>query len=206
MRTMLFDYAAMVALVVCLGVLVVTIVLKLKPRTLLVGVLVILGLFLLLEPKGRIPVVGATPRDWHPESFWFEPWGASIVHRGIDIFASQGVGVVAASDCLVLYSGMINVGGNVVLCLDIGLRLHYYAHLHSIEARGGAWIPRSHPVGRVGSTGNALGKPAHLHYSVMSVIPRPWRATDETLGWMRALYINPVEIWTDHSTETGEAI
>lgn len=44
----------------------------------------------LLPERIRIPVAGATARDWNPQSFWFEPWGASGVHKGIDIFGKKG--------------------------------------------------------------------------------------------------------------------
>ena len=49
-----------------------------------------------------MPVVGATPRDWHPETFWYEPWGESLVHKGMDIFAERGTPVVAATNHIIL--------------------------------------------------------------------------------------------------------
>ena len=45
--------------------------------------LAVLGILLagLLVPERLcIPVAGATRQDWHPRSFWFEPWGVSGVH------------------------------------------------------------------------------------------------------------------------------
>lgn len=52
-----------------------------------------------------IPVQGATHADWNPRSFWYYPWGASGVHKGIDIFAPEGRPVLAATSGLVLVSG-----------------------------------------------------------------------------------------------------
>ncbi|MGB2065773.1 MAG: hypothetical protein ACPHUL_11465, partial [Marinomonas gallaica] len=53
------------------------------------------------EPK-VMPVAGATARDWHPETFWYEPWGASLVHKGMDIFAERGTPVVAATHHIII--------------------------------------------------------------------------------------------------------
>jgi len=63
-----------------------------RPRHLLLALL-LLGL---LAPQWlRVPVKGASSRDWHPQSFWYEPWGRSGTHKGIDIFARQGTPVLA---------------------------------------------------------------------------------------------------------------
>jgi hypothetical protein len=61
--------------------------------------------FLIIQPNLRVSVVGASKSDWNPKSFWYEPWGASVVHRGIDIFAKAGTEVVAPSGVFVIYSG-----------------------------------------------------------------------------------------------------
>lgn len=44
-----------------------------------------------------IPVENATTSDWNKDTFWHEPWGASGVHKGIDIFAPKGRHVLAAT-------------------------------------------------------------------------------------------------------------
>ena len=51
----------------------------------------------------QIPVQGASARDWNPRTFWFEPWGRSGVHKGIDIFAKQGTPALSASYGVVLF-------------------------------------------------------------------------------------------------------
>jgi hypothetical protein len=38
---------------------------------------------LLWPDAPTIPVQGATRADWHPHSFWYHPWGASGVHKGM---------------------------------------------------------------------------------------------------------------------------
>lgn len=76
-----------------------------------------------------IPVKGAGINSWNPDTFWHEPWGSSVTHKGIDIFAPEGTPVVAATHGLVLFVGVLGKGGKVVVVLGPKWRLHYYAHL-----------------------------------------------------------------------------
>jgi murein DD-endopeptidase MepM/ murein hydrolase activator NlpD len=76
-----------------------------------------------------MPVEGATKSDYNKDTFWFYPWGKSVTHKGVDIFAKEGTNVKSSTWGIVLYSGKIEVGGNVVLILGPKWRLHYYAHL-----------------------------------------------------------------------------
>ena len=63
------------------------------------------------------PVKGASTADYHPDSFWFYPWGKSVVHKGVDIFQEKGTDVEAATYGMVVYQGTFSRGGNVVLVL-----------------------------------------------------------------------------------------
>lgn len=158
--------------------------------------LIFLGGFML--PKDTtIPVAGAGCNDWNPETFWYEPWGSSGVHKGIDVFASSGTPVIAAIGGFKLYSGEFSKGGKVVLTLGPGLRLHYYSHLKQISKDIGFWLNQGEMIGTVGQTGNAAGKPPHLHYSVVTLLPYPWRITGETQGWKKMFYLNPAEGFSD---------
>jgi murein DD-endopeptidase MepM/ murein hydrolase activator NlpD len=137
------------------------------------------------------PVSGASARDWHPRSFWFEPWGASGVHKGIDIFAREGTPVVSPVSGIVVFSGELPLGGTVALVLTTGWRLHYFAHLHELHTRAGRTVTSGSPIGTVGSTGNAAGKPPHLHYSIVTAIPYPWRWDSSTQGWKKMFFLDP---------------
>lgn len=129
-----------------------------------------------------IPVQNAATKDCNANSFWFAPWGKSGVHKGIDIFAKRGTPVFASTSGLVIYTGNINKGGNVVAILKPKWRIYFYAHLDTINANTFDWASRTEAIGKVGDSGNAKGKPAHLHYSVLSLAPYPWQFSTETQG------------------------
>ena len=169
--------------------------LRKRRRRRVLGALALLLAAGFLAPEfAVIPVEGAGPRDWNPRSFWFEPWGASGVHKGIDIFAPKGRPVVATTYGLVLFRGEIERGGKVVVTLGPKWRLHYYAHLDTVQT--GLFTPLlpGSALGTVGDSGNAAGKPPHLHYSVVSLLPLPWKATTQTQGWKRSFYLDPGEV------------
>lgn len=153
----------------------------------------IFALNLFIPTSAIIPVQNATTKDWNKQSFWYSPWGKSGVHKGIDIFAKKGTSVLSSSTGLVIYTGNVLMGGNVVAVLGPKWRIHYYAHLAKINSKTLSWVPRGEVIGAVGDTGNALGKPPHLHYSVVSLIPYPWRYSNQTQGWKKMFFINPVE-------------
>lgn len=144
-----------------------------------------------IKPTGIIPVKDATPQDWNQHSFWHSPWGKSGVHKGIDIFAKYGTPVLSSVGGLVVFTGNIDMGGKVVAVLSPQWRLHYYAHLQNINTATLSWASQGEEIGKVGDTGNAAGKPPHLHYSVVSLIPNPTNITTELQGWKRMFYMNP---------------
>lgn len=159
--------------------------------TALVAVILITGF--LLPEKQVIPVKGATVRDWNHDTFWFEPWGKSGVHKGIDIFSPMGTPVVASSYGMVIFTGEIPLGGNVVAVLGPKWRIHYYAHLDSINTSFGAMISTAQIIGALGDSGNAQGKTPHLHYTFLSLIPYLWRWDNSTQGWKKIFFLNPTE-------------
>ena len=150
---------------------------------------VLLGVGCAIPEDACIPVVGASAKDWNPKSFWYEPWGASGVHKGIDVFAPEGQAVVSAVPGVVIYQGHLGRGGNVVAVLGPKWRVHYYAHLATAHSSP-PLLARREVLGRVGTSGNAAGKPPHLHYAVLSLIPLPWRYSLATQGWKRMFFID----------------
>lgn len=155
-------------------------------------ILVILTGFLIPQ-KLRMPVEGATKADYNPKTFWFYPWGKSVTHKGVDIFANEGRNVLAATPGLVLYSGKLALGGNVVVILGPKWRFHYYAHLQRSNVKSFTAVRGGSLIGKVGATGNAAGKPPHLHYAIATPFPYFWRIDHSKQGWMKMFYLNPVD-------------
>lgn len=158
--------------------------------------LVLLGIFLIgfiVPQKLQMPVEGATTSDYHPDSFWFHPWGRSVTHKGVDIFAKKGTTIKSATAGIVLYVGKVDFGGNVILVLGPQWRLHYYAHLEHAEATLLSLVVHQSTLGTVGNSGNAASKPPHLHYAIFSLIPYFWQIDDSIQGWKKMFYLNPTK-------------
>nr|WP_281502316.1 M23 family metallopeptidase [Alcanivorax sp. S6407] len=160
-------------------------------RRLLLVVVAVLVAGLFLPESRQIPVVGAGSGDWHPDTFWYYPWGRSGVHKGVDIFAIKGTPVLASSGGVVLFRGELARGGRVVLMLGPKWRLHYYAHLDQTVGNG-LWLAEGDQLGTVGDSGNAAGKPPHLHYSLVSLLPLIWKADGAPQGWKKMFYLDPL--------------
>jgi len=159
--------------------------------------LVIIAVGFLIPSSHKIPVAGASAADWNAKSFWYHPWGRSGTHKGIDIFAKAGVPVLAASNGVVVYTGFNDIGGNIVAILGAKWRIYYYAHLQRIDARSLRFVRMGDAIGTVGNTGNAHGKPPHLHFVIRSLFPLFWQYDDsQPEPWNRMFYIDPVELLT----------
>ncbi len=151
----------------------------------------LLGGFIIPE-KIIMPVEDATINSYSQNSFWAYPWGKSVTHKGVDIFAKKGTSIRAATPGMVLSLGQNERGGNYVLILGPKWRLHYYAHLDNIKANRFSLVSSKTVIGTVGNTGNAIGKPSHLHYTIKTIIPYPWRIDKSVQGKRKMFYLNPI--------------
>ena len=141
-----------------------------KRKIALIGLASLLALNLLMPTKIQNPVEGCGKESYNQKSFW-HLWGDHR-HAGIDIFAKKGTIVHPAIGGIVVATAHnFGAGGNCVLIFSSGLRLHYYAHMSEINTHVGALVTQKSVIGKVGNTGNAKGKPAHLHYSISSYRP-----------------------------------
>ncbi len=138
-----------------------------------------------------MPVRGGDANDWNHKTFWYEPWGKSGVHKGIDIFARQGTPLLAATSGIVLYVNTTGRGGNSFGILGPKWRVHYYAHLKTVTAKAGQLVRRGQQLGSVGNTGNAKNRPPHLHYAIISLFPHRDLKDDSTQGWKKQYYLDP---------------
>jgi len=169
-------------------------------RYLSVVVVLFIATGYLLPEQLVIPVEGAKNTDWNHKTFWYEPWGKSGVHKGIDIFADKGTSLLSAVDGLVVYTGELGIGGNVIAVLGPKWKIHYYAHLDSTNVSFADAVSASQIIGAIGDSGNAKGKPAHLHYSVVTLVPYLWRWDGSTQGWKKIFFLNPGEMLLSNKT------
>lgn len=146
----------------------------------------------LMPQQLQMPVEQATIHDYNQASYWAYPWGKSVVHKGVDIFAKRGTPVISATHGLVISAGYNKVAGYYILILGPKWRMHYYAHLDSIKKNKSRLIHKGQPIGTVGDSGNARGKPCHLHYVIYTPIPYFWLADDGIMGWKKQFYLNPI--------------
>jgi murein DD-endopeptidase MepM/ murein hydrolase activator NlpD len=162
-------------------------------KRILLALLILLLIGFMIPEHFSMPVSSAGKSSYNEQSFWAYPWGTSVTHKGVDIFSKEGTEVVSSTGGLVLYTGEIKKGGNIVLILGPKWRLHYYAHLKDIKTSTMAWTNRKEVIGTVGTTGNAKGKAPHLHYTIRSIVPLPWRKDDSIQGWKKMFYLNPID-------------
>jgi len=161
-------------------------------KKLIILSLIIFSMGFLIPEQHQMPVVGATVKDWNSKSFWYYPWGRSVTHKGIDIFAQDGASVVAPTAGLVLFSGEVSMGGNVVYMIGPKWRFHYFAHLKAYKTKGFRLVNAGDVIGLVGSSGNAKGKSPHLHYSIKSIFPYFWQYDPKVKqSWKRMFFIDP---------------
>jgi peptidoglycan LD-endopeptidase LytH len=132
---------------------------------------------------------------WDAQSFWYYPWGESIVHKGIDIFAQEGDTVLAATYGVVIDKGHGTVSGNYVKILGPNWRIQYYAHMKKSNVGLLQFVHKGEKIGEVGNTGNAMGKPHHLHFSVTTILPHFWKIDDSIQGWKKSFYLNPEDFF-----------
>ena len=159
--------------------------------------LICVGIFvigLVIPYNFQNPVEGGTKRDYHPQSYWYYPWGTSITHKGVDIFKKKGAAIHPASNFeWVLYAGhMPGKGGNVVITLAPKWKLHYYAHMDEVKAIPLSMLTHNSKIGTVGNSGNAAKTPSHLHFGMGTLLLQPWEMDNSPDGWKKVFYMNPI--------------
>jgi murein DD-endopeptidase MepM/ murein hydrolase activator NlpD len=89
-------------------------------------------------------------------------------HHGDDIFAPAGAPVLAVAAGTVFSVGWNDLGGKRLWLRDRQGNEFYYAHLSAFSALAveGARVSAGEVLGYVGTTGDAHGTPAHLHFEI----------------------------------------
>ena len=168
----------------------------LKKTVLTLLVIIVIGY--LLPYKVSSPVAPEKILKIDPESFWYYPWGETGVHKGIDIFCEPNSEVLAPVSGIVLQTGYGTISGYYLYMLGPGWRLYYFAHLDTVTVSGGHFLSRTEVIGRAGNTGNAVNKPIHLHFSIQTIFPYPWRYDRDIEGWKKMFYLDPLkEVYFD---------
>ena len=148
---------------------------------------------LLIPQNLQMPVDGAGSGDYNHKTFWY-PWGGRArVHKGVDIFARRGTKIHSATMGVVVSTGYLSSGGNYVTVLGPKWRVYYYAHLDEILVKEGNIVTHNTLIGKVGNTGSAAKTPAHLHFTIFTFVPYPWRIDTSTDGWKKMFYLNPID-------------
>jgi murein DD-endopeptidase MepM/ murein hydrolase activator NlpD len=126
------------------------------------------ALFAPLSGSGlHMPVVGIRSRDL--DDSWHAPRdGGARRHTGIDIFAARGTAVVAVSEGIISYIGDQPKGGHCLWLTTEAGTSFYYAHLDRWAAGlyEGMEVQTGDLLGYVGTTGNAIHTPPHLHFAI----------------------------------------
>ncbi len=161
-------------------------------KRLLFLILVILTIGFLIPESFSMPVESATKKDYNQNSYWYYPWGKSVTHKGVDIFAKKSTPVKSSGNGIVIKTGTSDQGGKYVVVLGPKWKMHYYAHLNEINTSSGSYVMAGEHIGSVGDTGNATGKAPHLHYSIYSLIPLPWKVDKSIQGWKKMFFIDPI--------------
>ena len=134
------------------------------------------------------PVKGCSMNSYDQNGFGAPRAGHK--HKGVDIFAKAGTPVLSATKGLVIYKGVLSLGGNVIVVLGPAFKTHYYAHLKTIETQTGSWLSNGDLIGTVGNTGNAKYTPSHLHYSIGTIFPKWYKNKMNGLSF----YTDPVPL------------
>jgi murein DD-endopeptidase MepM/ murein hydrolase activator NlpD len=108
-------------------------------------------------------------------------------HQGNDLFAPTGTPLVAVADGTLSKVGVNTLGGNRLWLTDDAGNEFYYAHMSAYAPASveGARVRAGQVIGFVGTTGDAITTPPHLHFEVHpgggdSVDPYPY-----LLAWRR---------------------
>jgi murein DD-endopeptidase MepM/ murein hydrolase activator NlpD len=89
-------------------------------------------------------------------------------HHGNDIFAPLGTPVLAVADGELFLVGLNAIGGNRLWLRDDAGNEFYYAHLSAYTplAFDGSRVKAGDVIGFIGTTGDAVGTPPHLHFEI----------------------------------------
>jgi len=131
-----------------------------------------------------LPVDGVRPADL--SDTFNDHRGTERIHEALDIMATRGTPVRAASDGFVVKLFTSKAGGLTLYEFEPSQQYAlYYAHLdrYADGITEGMAIKRGQVIGYVGSTGNADPSAPHLHFAIFQL--------DADKRWWKGTPINP---------------
>jgi murein DD-endopeptidase MepM/ murein hydrolase activator NlpD len=143
--------------------------------------------------KDQRAVLASTPSTWPLRGYLSEKFGNRIdpftglrdFHPGIDISVPRGSKVSAPADGVVVFCGIKNGYGNIIV-IDHGYgTVTRYGHLDGFNVRPGQRVKRGDVIGFSGNTGRSTAP--HLHYEV----------------WVNDQMRNPIEYIIDEYRSFG---
>lgn len=99
-------------------------------------------------------------------------------HKGIDYAAPQGTPIRSAGDGKVVFAGVRNGFGNVVMIQHGSAYTTVYGHMQKINVSNGARVKQGQVIGLVGKTGLATGPHLHYEFHVNGVAQNPLANTN----------------------------
>ena len=95
------------------------------------------------------------------------------LHTGLDIAASSGTPIKAASGGKVTFAGRKGSYGNLIVITHNNGVQTYYGHCSKINVTAGTKVSQGQVIGNVGSTGNSTGPHLHLEIRVNGIAYNP---------------------------------
>lgn len=88
-------------------------------------------------------------------------------HNGVDLKADEGTPVFPIASGVITQVGTGKISGNYIkVSHEDGKVISYYGHMLKYEGSVGQEVTQKSTIGYVGSTGNAIGRGAHLHFEI----------------------------------------
>lgn len=89
-------------------------------------------------------------------------WGRE--HKGIDIANKEGTDIIASDEGVVIFSGVQNGYGNIIILDHKNGFLSYYGHCQELLNKKGDIVEKGAVIAKMGNTGNSTGP--HVHFEI----------------------------------------
>ena len=94
------------------------------------------------------------------------PRGGGRAHEGVDVFAPYGSGVYAVESGTIKRAYTSSRGGKTIVLTGNSGTEYWYMHQSANSVSSGQSVAVGERIGSVGTSGNAQGRSAHVHFEV----------------------------------------